>query len=268
MPSLSWADLRREAAALDGATILTLGERKPFTVRLLPDALEFVPVSSGRSRRHPRSVAERVLERFNQRCSLTAGHYKDLTAHASYVVALLHAITRADKTAPTDVTARSPMATPRRPADNQGTAREGRSLVRAELERRRMSVREVREGHVILLEASGPGEGPIRHVRVKTRRSGTWQASTSDGDANAAPPTVPTVWAFVDLSVSPPRFHLAEDAAVRRDIAAAHGEYLVRNAGRRVRNAGSRHHAISLQRVERLSGGWELLGIDPTADRQ
>jgi hypothetical protein len=94
MTPITWGDLRRGAEALSGTTLVTLGGRKPFRVRLLPDALEFVPESSGRSRRHPRSVAERVLERFNKRGSFTAGHYKDLTAHASYVVALLHEITR------------------------------------------------------------------------------------------------------------------------------------------------------------------------------
>jgi hypothetical protein len=97
MTPLTWAALRRGAQALDGATLVTLGEHKPFTVRLLPDAIEFVPESSGRSRRHPRSVAERVLERFNQHGSFTPGRYKDLTAHASYVIALIHAITHDDQ---------------------------------------------------------------------------------------------------------------------------------------------------------------------------
>jgi len=41
-------------------------------------------------------VGERVLERFNQRGSFVPGHYKDLTAHASYIVALIHAIRAAD----------------------------------------------------------------------------------------------------------------------------------------------------------------------------
>lgn len=96
MTPITWAELRRGVEALDGATLVTLGQGKPFRARLLPDAIEFIPQSSGRSRRHPRSVGERVLERFNQRGSFVPGHYKDLTAHASYIVALIHAIRAAD----------------------------------------------------------------------------------------------------------------------------------------------------------------------------
>jgi hypothetical protein len=149
----------------------------------------------------------------------------------------------------------------RRPADTQGPARAGRLLVRAELERRGARVREAREGMVTYLELLDDKDRPRARVRVKTRRSGTWQARASDGAADPVPPPIPTFWAFVDLGALPPRIFVADDAAVRRDIQDGHQRYLERHGGRRAVNQASDHHAIQLWRVERWRDGWKQLGL-------
>jgi len=150
---------------------------------------------------------------------------------------------------------------PRRAFDTQGPARVGRALVRAELECRGATVREVREGGVHFLEISGIQSGRSLRVRVKTRRSGTWQASASDSEPSSARGASSTLWVFVDLSTATPAFFIARDNAVRRDIEAHHRAYLAKHGGRRRDNNTSNHHAIGSIRVERLNEGWVALGL-------
>ena len=90
---LTWEDLRRGAAALDGASLTTLGRGALFTVRLAGDAVEFLPRSSGKPRRHCEPTATRVLAAYNREHTFSVGRYKRITAHASYVLALIATIT-------------------------------------------------------------------------------------------------------------------------------------------------------------------------------
>lgn len=150
---------------------------------------------------------------------------------------------------------------PRRAVDTQAPAARGRALVRAEMERRGAIVRETREGGVVYLEAVTPGGAPLLRVRTKTRTSGSWQASVTDGQEEPAPPPVPTYWAFVDLSVSPVRTYIVEDDAVRRDIYEAHAAYLRRYGGARRDNPASNHHSIDIDRVSRRQLTWDALEI-------
>jgi hypothetical protein len=150
----------------------------------------------------------------------------------------------------------------RRAADTQGPARVGRALVRAELERRGARVREARDGGVTFLELLDEADHPRARVRVKSRRSGTWQARVVDGSRDPIPHPIPTYWAFVDLGADPPRVFVADDATVRRDIHEGHQRYLERHGGRRAVNQASDHHAIQLWRVERWRDGWRQLGLE------
>lgn len=149
----------------------------------------------------------------------------------------------------------------RESVDAQGTAVAGRAHLRKELEDRGARVTEVREGTLLYFELDGPNGQPRRRVRVKTRTSGTWQTSTTEGLIDPPHPPVPTWWAFVDLSVTPARIYIADDRAVRQNIWAHHGEYLQRHGDRRPISEHSTHHAISLARVECLSLGWAALGL-------
>lgn len=151
---------------------------------------------------------------------------------------------------------------PRRAAETQGPARAGRALVKAELERRGAVVRELRDGRVVWLEALGPGSIPRARVRVKSRRSGTWQMSASVGAADPPPSEPPAFWAFVDFTEQPPSVFVAPDSWVRRDVHDAHESYLARHGGHRAENDTSDHHALSADRIEQWRGRWDLLDVE------
>src|SRR5687768_243908 len=99
----------------------------------------------------------------------------------------------------------------RKSVDARGTADAGRARLRKELEDRGAQVTEVRDGTLLYFELEGPNGEPRRRVRVKTRTSGTWQTSTTEGLIDPPRPPVPTWWAFVDLSVTPTRIYIADD---------------------------------------------------------
>src|SRR5688572_4652092 len=54
-------------------------------------------------------------------------------------------------------------------------------------------------------------------LRVKTRRSGDWQASVKDGTPPPMPSDVPTFWVFVDLTVEPAAYYVVPDEEMRLD---------------------------------------------------
>lgn len=129
-------------------------------------------------------------------------------------------------------------------------------------------MREVSHGRVAFLELLADEFNVRARVRVKTRRSGTWQTSVTEGAADPMPSDVPTFWAFVDMSVTPPRVYLADDVTVRKGIHEGHQPYLAKHGGRRAENQDSNHHAIKLDRVARWDKGWEALGLtrSPASD--
>jgi hypothetical protein len=150
---------------------------------------------------------------------------------------------------------------PRRAADTQAPARAGRALVRVELERRGATIRERVAGGVRYLElVDAEGRAKAR-VRVKTRQSGTWQARTTNGAPDPKPTEIPMYWAFVDMSIEPPRVYVSDDVTVRKGIHDGHQAYLAKHGGRRAENQESDHHAITLDRVERWNRGWKVLGL-------
>lgn len=150
------------------------------------------------------------------------------------------------------------MMASRRAVDARGPAAQAREHVRERLRTLGWSVREVREGGVTYLDAT---QASGRHVRVRTkaRTGGTWQATVTSGSPHPVRPTVPTFWAFVDLTALPVAFYLVEDGEMRRDIHRVHTEYLARNAGGRARNDESMHHAIGVERVAHGRDRWRLL---------
>ncbi|GLC27766.1 hypothetical protein rosag_42790 [Roseisolibacter agri] len=150
----------------------------------------------------------------------------------------------------------------RRPVDTIGPAVQGRAYVRSELEQRGWTVHEVTDGGVTFLEGVAETGARVR-VRVKSKRSGTWQPTVTSGRETPMPPAVPTFWMFVDLGASPHTVFIAPDEWVRRDIYEAHAAYLRTNGGHRARNDASSHHAISAARLEGWRGRWDLLRPEP-----
>jgi hypothetical protein len=154
-------------------------------------------------------------------------------------------------------------------ADNQSTAELGRALVAEMLERRGFTVTQMKTRNLTLLLAESRSQlraqngGRRVAVRVKTRRSGTWQGSVSDGAANPATTHPETFWVFVDIErgKDAAEFFIAPDDWVRHDIYREHQVYLARHGGVRAESPESNHHAIQPRRVRQWRDRWDLLGV-------
>ena len=127
-------------------------------------------------------------------------------------------------------------------------------------------VRETADGQVRLLEGVAT-DGRRVHIRVKTKTSGTWQASVTSGSPDPVRSAVPTFWAFVDLGSTPRAIFIVPDEWIRKDIHREHQAYLSRNGGQRAYNDESRHHSIKVDRIEEWRGGWKLLRGEASAPR-
>lgn len=98
-------------------------------------------------------------------------------------------------------------------------------------------------------------------IIVKVRRSGTWQASTNDGDPSRASDRV--FWLFLDIEdgVSSPKYYVVPDAWIRSDILNHHAAYLEKHGGERPVAKASTHHAIQKWRLTEWRDRWDLLGL-------
>ena len=157
------------------------------------------------------------------------------------------------------------IAMPRSAVDTKSSAHRARIYVQAHMRHRGWTVTQVTDGRVTYLEGTRGASSRIR-VRVKARTKGTWQATVTSGRSTLRTPSIPTFWAFVDLSSSPFVVYVAPDLWVRRDIRRAHAEYLHRHGGHRARNDAPSHHAIATSRLEQWSDRWDQLA-SPSARR-
>lgn len=89
---------RRAVSELDGHVIPTLYRRRTFIVRVAPDdsGLEYTPLATGKPRVQSWAYVDKILERYNATRSLRPRDYKEITAHASYVLALLKRVAATD----------------------------------------------------------------------------------------------------------------------------------------------------------------------------
>lgn len=137
------------------------------------------------------------------------------------------------------------------------TALLGRRLVVEALEARGWSVRETRVGRRPVMMISRHGLN--RQVRVSARRRGTWQSSTADGARLASDEQRGRFWIFVDVGSAEPSYFVVPEDWMAEDIYTRHQSYLDRSGGHRKRTAGSHHHAIEEDRIERWRERWDLL---------
>lgn len=100
MKNITPSQLLDFARTIDGGTVLTLGSKKPFTVRLAGDGLEYIPESTKKPRRHELRWLERVCAKYSQTNSLSPGDYHDVTVNASYTLALIAAFMKRDDHTP------------------------------------------------------------------------------------------------------------------------------------------------------------------------
>ena len=143
----------------------------------------------------------------------------------------------------------------------QDTAFAGREVVADQLIRLGALVTGESRGNRRWLKAAWP-DGRRWEVTVSTRTSGTWQSNTTVADKEAVD-DVTKLWAFADLSVSPPRVYVSTRAALQRDIHWHHSDWLTRHGYVRWEDRASTHHAISPARVAGLHTGWPTTAALP-----
>jgi hypothetical protein len=141
---------------------------------------------------------------------------------------------------------------------NLSTAEAGRRAVRDRLHREGWTTRERRVGHRLEVEAWRHGRR--RSVRVSTKRSGTWQTSTSYGEPRPAEEDPERFWVLVDLGGPAPVAYVVPEWWLVNDIHEVHAGYLARHGGTRPVTRTSTHHAIAPARVRSWRERWDLLG--------
>jgi hypothetical protein len=95
MKNVSPEELVGFVRAREDMRLLTLSRRRPFTVGTAGDGLEFIPWTK-KPRFHGNKWLARVCRRFNRDNSLRPGNYRDLTANASYQLAVIDAYLKRD----------------------------------------------------------------------------------------------------------------------------------------------------------------------------
>lgn len=104
-------------------------------------------------------------------------------------------------------------------------------------------------------------DGKSYTVSPRTKRSGTWQTSTTYGKRCPENPVEREFWVFVDIGLKPSKFYPVPAWWVANDIYEAHQGYLESHGGHRKENDNSTHHAIQVQRISAWEGLWEQMGL-------
>jgi len=147
----------------------------------------------------------------------------------------------------------------------QQVARAGEFFVAAELSRRGAHAA-VYVGNMPRtdLVASNVDQTRTVNVQVKTRRAGSWQASTKHGHPSKRKPNETHFWVLVDIldNKEVPEYYIMPEWWIRNNIDEAHKAYLAKHGGKRPRGSESTHHSISPKRIEQWKDRWEILGLD------
>jgi hypothetical protein len=143
----------------------------------------------------------------------------------------------------------------------QQVARAGEHFVAAELHRRgAYAVTFAGNMPRIDILASNAEQTRTVMIEVKTKRSGTWQASTRAGIPREAMPEELRFRIFVDLRKSPeepPVYYIVHESWIQNDIHEAHQRYLKKHG----RARSTTQHAIPRSRIKQWEGRWDLLGV-------
>lgn len=147
---------------------------------------------------------------------------------------------------------------------NHQTARAGEHYVAAELNRRgAYAVTFAGNMPKIDILASDTDRERTISIQVKTRRTGTWHASTKDGRQAKRKKNEDRFWIFVDIEKvdSPPCYYIVPDWWMRNDIFKKFEEIKARHGGQRAKNPDSTHHGIRIKRVEQWKDRWDILKV-------
>lgn len=94
-------DLLRYVVTIEGRTLWTLSERKAFSVRAVPEAIEIIPASTEEPRRESLQALQRFCDEYAKKGSTTPADYRDVTFNASYLLAILDEFGRRKQVDPT-----------------------------------------------------------------------------------------------------------------------------------------------------------------------
>ena len=147
---------------------------------------------------------------------------------------------------------------------NQQTSSAGEYYVAAELNRRgAYAVTFAGNIPKIDILARDVKQNRTVSIQVKTRRTGTWHCSITDGEERKRKKNETAFWIFVDLSKdeNPPDFYVVPDWWMRNNIHEAHNTYLKKHGGRRAKTPDSKHHAVDHLRLEKWKDRWDILRI-------
>lgn len=147
-------------------------------------------------------------------------------------------------------------------ARNQQTARAGEYFVAAELSRRgAYAVTFAGSMPQIDILASNVERTRTVSIQVKTRRSGTWHASTDEGQPCRPDPNETHFWVLVDLGSTAASYYVVPGWWMRNNIFEVHQAYLAKHGGRQKINPEAKHHGIDAGRLAEWKGRWEILKL-------
>ncbi len=89
MKRVSLENLNAFVRTLEGQTLFTRSQKKPFTVAVTSRGFEYTPASSGVPRINQFNYIQRVLDHFHQTQSFHPSDYTDITYNASYLLTIL-----------------------------------------------------------------------------------------------------------------------------------------------------------------------------------
>jgi hypothetical protein len=145
---------------------------------------------------------------------------------------------------------------------NQAVGLAAAHLVAAEvLFRGARDVHVERVGQTARVRASSRDRGREVVLRVKAKRRGDWQTTTTHARRRRRPADETSFWVLVDLEPSLPTFRVVPAWWLENDIHREHQDYLSRHGGQRAETPNSDHHRIQPSRVAEFQDGWLALGI-------
>jgi hypothetical protein len=157
--------------------------------------------------------------------------------------------------------------------NKQQVARAGELFVAAELNRRgAYAVTFAGNMPETDIVASDKEQTRTVALQVKTKRTGTWQATVRDWTTRLPEVADLRYWIFVDLKpvfrtvgtddpTAMPWFYVVPEKWIHEDIDRAYGNYLARHGGVRAQIPLSKHHSIAPNRIAEWYARWDILQI-------
>jgi hypothetical protein len=89
MSQISVDELLRYASGLENERLTTAGGRASFSMKIVPQGIEITPDSSREPHIDDRETIQLVLDEYERSRNLQPGQYQEITADASYLLAII-----------------------------------------------------------------------------------------------------------------------------------------------------------------------------------